>query len=694
MTAVLVSAQPVDFDTDVLPIVTRAGCNSGACHGAAAGRGGFRLSLFAGDPAADHVAMAHQLEGRRINLAKPLRSLLLAKPGGHIDHEGGVVLDSEGPDVALIARWIEEGAQRPNVRHVTDLRIEPAELVLSDLSSPVKLRVIADFSDESSRDVTRHAIFSPDDPASVSIDEQGKLRVSRRGRHVIVARFLNELRTVQITVPLRDESVSLATSSSGNWVDKEIECTLAALGLDVAPPAEDGVLLRRLVLDLTGRLPAAEDLRDYVADTAPDKYERLVERLLASQEFLDYWVYRVGRWLQIPDYARRETAGGVVYRDWLRDQLAQDTGWDQIARELLLATGDSHEVGPANFHRQAADARGEAELVATVLLGAELRCANCHNHPLDRWTQDDYHGLAAVFARLDRARVVTIRNRGEVTHPVTGTPAVPRLPGERFLSEHPDSRETLAQWMTSPTNSYFAPAFANRVWKELLGRGLVEPADAIRSTNPGTHPALLARLAEHSVAHGYSLRSLIRTVVTSATYRRGIFPATSQSDDKYYSQARARALPPEVVVDAVMDVLGTAPVTSDVGSPLRAIQSLDALARYPDVAALNGCTAAAQCAADDVIAPDLATRLQLINGQILNQKIVDGQGRLAVLSTLGRSDEQIVVEFYARALSRRPAAAELDFWKAEFAGGSDQRAERLQDFVWSLLSSREFMTNH
>lgn len=696
LAAALFAAAPVDFDTEVLPILTKAGCNSGACHGAAAGRGGFKLSLFAGDPAADHRAIARELEGRRVNVAHPDQSLILAKPIGNLDHEGGMLFDSDSPQAQRIAQWIGEGAERLALRKIVNLRLRPSEVFLADMQSAIQLNASAEFDDGSSRDVTDLMIFTVADPASVVVDERGKMKVLRKGWHTVAARFLTELLTVQVTVPLSDQPLDTSTHPTGNWVDDFVHQQLEALRIPASPQADDATLLRRARLDLTGRLPTTDELHSYLADKRVDNYERLVDQLLASDEFVDYWTYRLERWLQLPIYAvRGDRVGAETYHVWLRSQIAREVGWDQIVRDLLLATGDSHQVGPANFHRQANDARAEAELVATSLLGVELRCANCHNHPLDRWTQDDYHGLAAIFARLERNQTVLVKPRGEVTHPATGTPAQPRLPGEGELDENGDARAALAQWITAGDNPYFARSFVNRLWKELMGRGLVEPTDAIRPTNPASHPALLAKLADELVTQRFRLRPMIRTIVLSAAYRRSSQVLQSNREDlHFYSHALAKPLSPEVYVDAVSDVIELQQNTPDAVSRSRSIQLVDAFARAQGVAAVNGCSAGESCLPADTLAGDLATRLQLLNGEFLNTKLQDERGYLATRIAQRATDEQIVTELYERALCRAPSKDELGYWSQQLGGSKAGRVGKLQDFCWSLLNCREFVTNH
>ena len=355
-------------------------------------------------------------------------------------------------------------------------------------------------------------------------------------------------------MPIRRSSWPICRETTGSTTKSD--AALAALRLPPSPRADDAALLRRVTLDLTGRLPTPERIRAFLADKSSGKFAAEVDRLLASPEFTEYWTFRFARWLRVRT-GPNDAAGTKALHGWLRQQIAAGRPLDEWTAELITSEGNSHEYGPANFHRNATDARGEAEYVAESLLAIRLRCANCHNHPLDRWTQDDYHGLAAIFARLERGPVVSLKLSGEVIHPVTGEAAIPRLPGERFVQPSEDNRAALADWITSSDDRRFARAQVNRLWHALFGRGLVEPIDDLRETNPASHPQLLDRLADDFASHRYDVRHTLRLLAGSAAYQRGDRPLPeAKSDDRFYSHARARPLLPEVLLDAVCDALG------------------------------------------------------------------------------------------------------------------------------------------
>ena len=459
--------------------------------------------------------------------------------------------------------------------------------------------------------------------------------------------------------PISDRPVDLSGEPRRNFIDDAVLETLETLRIPVSPPASDATFLRRVRLDLTGRLPKPKEVRDFLADRSPEKRDRLVDRLLGSEEFSDVWAFRFATLLQIrsrggePEVAR-------TFHAWLRDQIDRGTSLVDIARVLLTAEGDSHEYGPANFYRMVNGARAQAEYVGRVFMGVRIGCANCHNHPLDRWTQDDYHGLAAVFARIDRGRHVRVLPRGAVMNPRTGEPAVPRLPGGRTLDPDGDPRRALADWLTADENPYFARAIVNRLWASMFGRGLVEPVDDLRATNPATHPGLLDSLAADFNAHGDDLRHTLRRIATSATYARGGAIPENRVDDRFYSHALARPLAAEVLADALADVTGVSDRYGDLPAGTRAVALPDANIPAESLDILGRCSREAPCAGSGLAGVGLAETLHRLNGPLINRKLADPEGRLARLRAQGCTEWAIVVEFYLLAPSARtPTDPEL-----------------------------------
>jgi hypothetical protein len=699
------AAADIDFDTDVLPILSKAGCNSGACHGAAAGRGGFNLSLFGGNPAADYDAIVRELEGRRINRADPSASLILAKPTGMLDHGGDVRLEHDGPQAKLIADWIAAGAPRKQLRELVSIEVSPANMPLAHVPEDFQLQVTARFSDGSERNVTQIAIFWPADEGSVKVDERGRVEVLRPGRQHVLVRYLSQIRVVTITVPLTDTPLGLTTLPRQNWIDDEINQTLVELGLAPLPRAGDAALLRRVMLDLTGRLPTPDELAAYVADKRDDKYERLVKRLIVSDDFAEYWTYLLGKRFGLGS-PTCDYQGMLTFQQWLRVGLKREMTLGEMAVKLIRAEGDSHQKGAANYHRNRADAGAEAALVAANFMGVQLACAECHNHPLDRWTQDDFHGLAAVFGYLNRGQIVKENWSSSTIHPRTGQPAQPRLPGERFLNWIEPKRETFAYWLVDGKNPYFARAQVNWIWKQLFGRGIVEPADDLRDTNPATHPDLLQKLADDFCNNGCDLRTTIEHIVASEAYcRSASTPQCHAAATTYYAAFPWRPLSPEVLTDAVRDATG-----SRLPGSLRTISELDdpALRKggipgmeqlvSADLASLLGrCRPQTGCQVGTTEGnqlDQLATQLELLSGPALPSYINFGGAWLPTALEQKKECKQIVAEMYGRTLSREPTKREAAYWNEQVSGDLREQRVILEDLFWSLLTSREFATNH
>jgi hypothetical protein len=692
-----IAAAEVDFDTQVLPVLTRAGCNTGSCHGAAAGRGGLRLSLYGSNPALDHQRLVYELQGRRVNLAQPDSSLMLLKPSGLLDHGGGVRLDDQGEGYQLLLDWITAGAGRQASRHLVTFRVIPARRVLSRPGDSFTPQALATFSDGQEVDVTRWTVFKPEDDSAVTVSDEAMVTVKRRGQHVVLARYLDRVLSMQFIVPLQDALPQQAPGPAAGFVDEHVNHLLKQLHLPASSVADERVLVRRIYLDLAGRLPTPAEVRKYVEDGNQQKWEQLVDRLLASREFISFWTFRYASLLRIHGQPR-DTKGAQAYHAWVRSQLSEGIGLDRWAFQLVIASGDSHQHGPANFYRTVTGPRKQAELFSELFMGVRLRCANCHDHPLDRWTQDDYHGLAAIFARIQSGRVVGLRENGTVTHPRTGQDARQRIPGGAFLESQVDARPLLAEWLTSDDNPYFARAMANRLWKAMMGRGLVEPTDDLRATNPASHPELMDELAADFARHGYDLRHTLRVIALSHSYRRSSRPLPeNKADDRFYSHALVKQLDAEVLLDAISDVTGVAEVFQGVQDNTRAIDLVHAGIPSRALDVLGRCAREESCeSAVDAAAGGLARRLHWLNGDLVNGRIADPDGRLGMLVRDDVPGEQIIEELYRRCFSRGLNDLEKKYWAGQLAGIDEagERRQLLEDLFWSILSSEEFLTNH
>lgn len=457
----LAESGAIDFDTQIVPILSKAGCNAAACHGGAAGRGGFRLSLFGGDPAFDHRSMVRELEGRRINYRTAADSLIVTKPTEMLEHGGGQPLEPDGDWAGTLISWIEQGAERKPLRRLIRINVAPSAPRFDQLPAQFTLQVEAEFADGTRRDVSQLARYATNDKASVKVNEIGVVQVLRPGRHAVIVSFCDEIVPVIVTAPFAPPLIA-GDLDKHNWVDESINETLASLGLSPAGLIDDRAFARRVRLDLTGRLPTPAQLREFVADERTDKRANLIDALLDSDEFVEFWTYRLARLLRVQPPGN-DLRAAEVFRAWIQESLRTQFPWNSMVSQMLTATGDTHEIGPANMHRLSTNAREQAEYVSEVFMGVTMRCANCHNHPLDRWRQDDYHGLAQLFARIQRGRQVAWGKRGEVTHPKTRLPAVPRIPDGEPVKQLQQGRRQLATWLTHEDNAYFAKAMVNRL---------------------------------------------------------------------------------------------------------------------------------------------------------------------------------------------------------------------------------------
>lgn len=698
----------IDFDTQIIPILTRQGCNAGSCHGAALGRGGFKLSLFGSDAKADHIALAHQLQGRRVNLHDPERSLALLKASEQVGHEGGMRLEEDSDFFATMRSWIQQGAKRRQLRRLSRLVIDPSDVVLTESGKSVDVTVNAYFDDGSAADVTNATVFTADDPDAVRIDDETRrFTVSRSGVHVVIARYLDQVRPIRLTVP---RSVSPGAQppaqerQASNEIDALINRQLDQLQLPSSPPVDGGRLLRRLTLDLAGRLPTADEFQTF--QQRPD-VTATIDRLLNSDDFAQYWAFRWANVLQI-DSKQLQPQGAFAFHKWLKEQIAADASITSMARAMLTTTGDSFAEGPANFLRTGNSPGDLAEHVTQVFMGARMRCANCHNHPLDHWTQDDYHGLAAIFAKVSRGRVVSLSDRGAVTHPVTGQPALPRIPGERFLSPDDNGLLEFADWLTDESNPYLARVTTNRIWQQLMGRGLVQPVDDLRATNLATNPELLDWFSQELANQGFRMKPIIRSICLSAAYQRSSNSvAGNESDTVFYSRTLQRPLAAEVFADAVGDVTGvpleyqTATSSGDsVSSMTRAIAITDNHLPSNILDALGRCDRTQSCATgmngSDASGNPLARALHLINGPLINSRVSNPSGRLADLLDRQPDNFSVLDQLYVIALGH--PAGDREIWQQRFDEAElDSVANRkafFEDVLWSLLSSETFGTNH
>jgi hypothetical protein len=711
-------ADSPDFRRDVAPILSRSGCNAGACHGNQNGKGGFKLSLRGDDPDFDFVALTRDHLGRRIDPLHPEQSLILQKPTGVMSHEGGRRFDADSLEYKTLRDWIAAGTPAGSNSVVTKLTVTPAVQVVVEPADSVKLRVDATFADGSSRDVTRLAVLEPTSPAGVAAD--GTVRRNQFGETVVQVRYLNGQTAARLAfIPARTD-FRWPDAPERNLIDKHVFAKLRALKMRPAQLADDATFLRRVYLDVLNILPSVGETRAFLADTDPEKRTKLIDRLLARPEFADAWA------LVWSDLLRNEekvldAKGTRVFHAWIREQFAANVPMNEFARSVIAGRGSTYSDPPANYYRalREPDARGEA--TAQVFLGVRIQCARCHNHPFDRWTQTDYHEWSAFFSRVQYRivtnerhdgfdqhefageQVVWMDRTGDVTNPRTGQPAKPKFLGDdkpAAIAGDADRLQLLADWVADPGNPFFAKAQVNRVWYHLFGRGLVEPNDDFRAANPPANPELLDALAADFAAHKFDLKHVVRQILTSQTYQLSAeTDDTNRDDTANFSHALIQPLKAETLLDAFGQAL-EAPVKFD-GFPAgtRAGQLPDAqvgprgvlpgagprfLKAFGKPDRLLSC----ECERGDETT--LVQAFQLITGGLLHQMLTRPDNRIGRLMKEGADDAAIVDELYVAALCRPPTEREKAGALALVKASKDRRTG-LEDVAWGVLNAKAFL---
>ncbi len=709
--------EEVLFRREVMAVLSKAGCNAGGCHGNGNGKGGFKLSLRGQDANLDWLAMTREQGGRRVDLIQPENSLVLMKASAALAHEGGQRFAPGSPEYEILRQWIREGAPDSGTQAAKLVKLEVAvpEQVLVEPAVEVRLRATAKFADGTERDVTRLAVYEPTNfTAKVSAD--GLVTRQKAGETTVLVRYLDQQVAVPLAfVPARPD-FAWSEPPETSFIDGFVFKKLRTLRMNPSARCSDTVYLRRAYLDLLGVVPTAETARAFTADTAPDKRAQLVERLLVRGEFADFWALKWADLLKI-EQRQLDYAGMKVFHAWIREGIAQNKPLDQFARELIAARGSTLQNPPANWWRANRDPVTRAENTARVFLGTQLNCAQCHNHPFERWTQDDYYNWAGLFARLDYQlsgekpkdendkrefrgdQTVLIKASASVTNVRTGEPATPAfLGGEKpAVSSERDELLALADWL--PHSPMFARMQVNRVWFHLLGRGLVDPVDDFRASNPPSHPELLDALARDFAAHGYDLRQLIRTIMASRTYQLAAEPnGTNATDETNNSHAIVRRLTAEQLLDSVSKALA-APLPLE-GAPAgtRLAQLAEGRKHYKPLTTAVELFAASFGKPPRLIASEcerstdtaLPQVFQLISGPLIQQLLTRKGNVLGALLAEEKPGAEIIAQLFWTTLSRPPVAAELTHATAYLSAAQDRR-RALEDLAWALLNSKEFV---
>ncbi|MCS7168184.1 MAG: DUF1549 and DUF1553 domain-containing protein [Gemmatales bacterium] len=698
---------PVNFKTEVIPIFNKLGCNQGACHGAQHGRGGFKLSLLGFDPIADYGEIVRSAEGRRVVLSDPDRSILLGKPSLQMEHGGGERLRFGSWEYQVLKAWLEDGAPAPTHQdpEVTRLEILPARRTMKP-GEWQQILVRAVWSNGRVEDVTALAQYDSLNDGLARVTPSGLVQCLERGETYIMVRFCGQASVFQVTSPYTDQPVAFDFPPN-NYIDELLAKKWRSLGLTPSPLCCDAEFLRRIYLDTIGTLPTPDEIKAFLTDPSPDKRQKAIDRVLNRPEFVDFWALKWGDLLRNNSDVL-QAKGMWSLHNWIRASLRDNKPLDQFVRELLTAQGSTYAHGPANFYRLGRSPNEWAEVTSQVFLGIRVQCAQCHHHPFEKWSQDDYWGFAAFFARVatknsqeyglfGRETVVYLRPTGEVMHPRRGSFVAPKpFESAPIADDGGDRRQKLADWITSPSNAYFARNFANRFWGYFMGRGLVEPLDDLRATNPPTNPELLDALAQDLITHRFDIKHLMRTIMNSRAYQLSAEVTPGNAVDKdniYFARRTIRRLTAEQLADAIDYATGTE--TKYRGLPLgtRAIQLpdssvpsylLDVLGRPPRVVT---------CECERSLAPNLAAALHLLNGDVVNQKIRQAGGRIDRLFQQKKSLSEIVEELYLVTLCRPPTSEELQAALKEMKEVADPRIAA-EDLLWSLINSRGFLFNY
>ncbi len=696
--------QAVSFRNDVIAAFSQAGCNMGACHGTPTGKGGFKLSLRGYLPDQDYQTLSRDAGGRRINVMSADDSLILTKPLGLVAHEGGLRLTRGTKAHEFLRDWVAEGGRDDaSASKPMKLEITPGSRVLNAPAKSQQLAVVATYADGSTRDVTPIAWYDSSSTEIAEVDATGHVQFKQRGEAAIIAHYHDLVANVRLTHLVEVPGFEVAAVPVENPIDTAVYSKLNRMRIAASEVCTDEEFVRRAYLDTIGILPTPEEAKAFREDASADKRDRLIDGLLERPEFNDYWA------LKFADVLRSnsrliQAKGAYVFHRWIRENIEQRTPLDVFVRELLTAEGSSFKNPAANYYRVSRDPETSVETTAQLFLGVRIQCAKCHNHPFERWTQDDYYGFAAFFSRVKQKKggladeeVVFTGKDGEVRQPRTGKVMSPKALGGPVYEDEQDSpgrRERLASWLTSAENPFFAKSMANRIWYHLMGRGVVEPVDDFRDSNPPSNDELLDALAANLTTNDFDLRKLVRLILTSRTYQLSARPNELNADDSiYFSHAMTRLLPAEVLLDAISTVTDTTTAFSNLPPGARATQIPDGQMDNPFLKTFGRPARELACECERESDSNLSQALQLIGGSTVNGKLRDDNGRMAKLAASEKTPEEITRTLYSYALSREPSESELAAAVKHLSSVSNRR-QAVEDLGWVLINTKEFLFRH
>jgi hypothetical protein len=695
---------PVSFKQDTLAALNKAGCNAGACHGSPSGKGGFRLSLRGFDPPLDILTLRSEFFGRRANVLNPDESLILQKPLMEVAHGGGRRLTKGGASWRALHGWIGEGLQLDKEGTPDLLRVEvgPPARILRQPSDRQQLYVNGYFSDGSVRDLTALTVFSSSNESVATVAPNGLVEKIGRGETAILARYLDKMSTAYVTFLEDVPGFKWTNPPENNFVDNRVFKKLQQLQILPSDVCSDEEFLRRAFLDLTGRLPKIEETLAFHTDKAADKRGKLVDQLLADEDFAEFWTLK---WSDIlRSNSKKVTATGVhKFQRWIQDGIHNDKGLDQFASELLTARGSVFENPAANYWRASRDPLDATETTAQLFLGIRIQCAKCHNHPFERWSQDNYYGIAAAFTRIGRQKgaktdeeIIHVTRSGEVKQPRTGKTMKVHLllKGDVDVPAEQDRRKVFADWLTGPENPFFARACVNRIWGHLMGRGIVDPVDDFRDSNPPSNAELIDELAKQFVEQGFSRKWVIKTIMTSRTYQLSSKKNDFNADDEIYaSHATTRLLSAEQLLDAICQVTDVPESFAGLPAGTRAVALPDPPTNHYFLKVFGQPQREMACQCERSSESNLSQALQMINGPTVHNKLRAANGRIHKMIAAKKTDDEIIRTLYLAALSREPVAAEIAASKKHIAASADRKLA-MEDVGWAILNSKEFLFQH
>jgi len=695
---------PISFRRDVMPIFMAAGCNAGSCHGAARGKDGFQLSLFGYDPAGDLFRITREHPGRRVNVAVPESSLIVEKATGKVPHTGGKRFEVDSEQYQALVEWLRSNTpdDSPNSPTCTGIELYPNQAVLDGSEETQQMVVRATYSDGTTRDVTSLASYLSNNDNAAAISKTGLVKAGARGEAFVMARFATFTTVSQIIVLPRGLQFSPQVTVPVNYIDMLVDRKLMKLRLHASPVCSDEEFLRRISIDLVGVLPTHEEYQAFTADEDEEKRAKKIDELLTRKEFAEMWVSKWAEWLMMRSNIDVSQKSIVLYYQWLVDQIADNVPLDKMIRTLLSSSGGTFSVPQTNYYELERDPLKIAENTAQIFMGMRIQCAQCHNHPFDRWTQNDYYNFAALFSQIGRKRgedtreqIVFNSNGGEVKHPVTGKNAEPTFLGgaKATLAPGQDRRQAVADWLISPANPYFSRNFANRIWKHFFGIGIVEPEDDLRISNPPSNPELLSALAEKLVATNYDFKAMVREICNSETYQRSTQRNESNaSDERNFAHQTMRRIKAESMLDIISQVTEAKDDFARLPLGARAVQIADGATSNYFLTTFGRATRQTACTCEVKMEPTLSQALHLLNGDTVNGKIRQG-GVVKRLREGGLAPPEIIDRLYVICLTRPPTEEEKSNLTSLLAE-SDNVDRELEDIFWALLNSREFLFNH